>query len=1027
MYYECVRTTSGLWELGSSMSDQDAMRIQSRVRIETENKPYPEMQQTAAAAAGFAATAPKGDAYLKELLSRQQRGDRLSEEEAFAFYNLQFPKMQGLKEENVKRFIKSIKEQTDNAKVVRGKRKLRKLAAIKDACYAAGLTKRGEDDKLIPIFQRGGRMNVQSKALARLFHAISGIVQKRKPKKDPDISAAAGTGKMQQPKMGAAQHGPMNGMHNWDPTLAGYMQPDYNMHDPGMMASQLYGGNPNVHPPAGLRLSGKFQAAAAAGTDSWTPYGGLMDFPAVLHRKYEPKEQIGSGAFATVYRAEIRATGKSCAVKRLEKRVSNESRLRIEVEALRRVSHPNITQLLDVAEHDEAVFLVIEYAAGGELFDAIVTRGNYTERDAMLVTTSVLQGLSCLHSHNVIHRDLKPENLLLSSKDTLTDVKITDFGMASILERDVRMTFTKGGTLQYVAPEIISSESGHSFPVDLWSLGVVVVCLLTGRGPFICRTLTDYVEAIRRIDETDGKCLFGPTWNGVSAEAQAFVQRLLRVQPERRPTAAQALQDPWLVNSSPSKRRRSDSAAELEDDNAKQRSRPLSANMERSHTDELRNFTFERKRLRIESGAQLAALESSSGSAPSLDDIKLSDIATPRGSTSSQISLSFDPGLPRSHRPSGGGRPTGGHGHRRQRSSLMHFLNAGMNADLSQLVDILSPTQDDSHTSLGFAQFLDDFSRTSTGAPMPRDSTSSLSGHMMPPRGSASSISAFPRDSSSSLSGGQVPRASTNSLAGHFQFVGNSTSSTSYSSGQLKFPRGSNSSTSFPAGQVPFSGSSSGGGSGAFPGSSGGSAGFPGNLQFPRDDDSSLSGRAQRESTGSLISLSSLGTPSPPPLHMPPKLRMLTELHRYTSNCSLGTINYNRIKNSLIEIGGPANFEELKPAISEYLRLVTLSSGSTLDQQLVCSIFERLIYLLNTKTDRGRTYDFLRSEFNKALLDKCTPFIDLIFASLPKDLFKIRKKHGESTLSAASVSAYDSQTMGTISDMMLLADDSGQI
>ena len=100
-------------------------------------------------------------------------------------------------------------------------------------------------------------------------------------------------GKMRQPKMGAAQHGPMNGMHNWDPTLAGYMQTDYNMHDPGMMASQLYGGNPNVHPPAGLRLSGKFQAAAAAGTDSWTPYGGLMDFPAVLHRKYEPKEQIG--------------------------------------------------------------------------------------------------------------------------------------------------------------------------------------------------------------------------------------------------------------------------------------------------------------------------------------------------------------------------------------------------------------------------------------------------------------------------------------------------------------------------------------------------------------------------------------------------------------------------------------------------------------------------------------------------------------------------------------------------------------
>ena len=118
------------------------------------------------------------------------------------------------------------------------------------------------------------------------------------------LSVLCCAGKMQQPKMGAAQHGPMNGMHNWDPMLAGYMQ---------MMASQLYGGNPiihkervSVHPSAGLRLSGKFQAVAAAGTNSWTPYGGLMDFPdsrtpygglmdfpAVLHRKYEPKEQIG--------------------------------------------------------------------------------------------------------------------------------------------------------------------------------------------------------------------------------------------------------------------------------------------------------------------------------------------------------------------------------------------------------------------------------------------------------------------------------------------------------------------------------------------------------------------------------------------------------------------------------------------------------------------------------------------------------------------------------------------------------------
>lgn len=1002
MYFTCVRTNSGLWELGNSISDQDAMRINSRVRIETENKPYPGMA-TAAGSAGFPARTATGmqrDAYLKELLNRQMRGERLSEEEAYTFYTLQFPKMQGLKEEHVRGYIKSIKQQTDNAKVVRGKRKLRKLAAIRDACLASGLTKRGEDDKVIPIFQRGGRMNIQSKALAQLFHAISGIVQKRKPKKDTDASKSAAPAKM-RPKMGAAPPmtmGGMGGMQQWDPMLGGYMQNGYNAQvGPSAMASQMYVEDPTVldHRPCNLRLSNKFPVgAAAAAVDleggSWPAYSAMLDFPAALKRKYDPKEQIGSGAFATVFRAEIRGTSKSCAIKRLEKRVSNESRLRVEVEALRRVSHPNITQLLDVAEHDDAVFLVIEYAAGGELFDAIVSAGNYTERDAMLVTTNVLKGLSCLHSHNIIHRDLKPENLLLSSKDTLTEVKITDFGMASILERDVRMTFTKGGTLQYVAPEIISSEAGHSFPVDLWSLGVVVVCLLTGRGPFICRTLTDYVDAIRRIDETDGKCLFGPTWNGVSDEAQSFVQKLLRVQPERRPTATQALQDPWITTV-PSKRQRSDSSSldlDLAEDNSKRRSRPLSANMERSHTDELRNFTFERKRLRVESGAQLAALEASQNSAPSLDDIKLSDIATPRSSLSSTISINFDP-TPRGDTPSRRTRPSGGGGHRRQRSSLMHFLNAGMNTDLTQLVDILSPSADDNPTSLGFAQFLDDFSRT--GASMPRDSSSSLSGPHFP----RDSVNSLPRNSTSSFSG-QIPRNSLSSFnPGPLNFGQNSTSTSSSSSANSSFP-GRN--IQFPMRNSTSSASAST------------STSFPPQLQFnpPRDSTSSLGHIHPRDSTSSFVSLDSTSslTPSPPAQptqHMAPKLRMLTELHRYTS-INPAASNYQRIKTSLIEIGGSANFLELKPAINEYLRLVRESTGSTVfEQQLVVSIFERLIFLLHKKTSHPVALATLRAEFNNSLVDKCASFVQLIFDSLPKNLFKVRSKR-DVLLTGASAS-----------------------
>ena len=725
-----------------------------------------------------------------------------------------------------------------------------------------------------------------------------------------------------------------------------------------------------------------------------------------------------SGAFATVYRAEIRADGKNCAVKRLEKRVSNKSRLHAEVEALRRVSHPNITQLLDVAENEDALFLVIEYAAGGELFDAIVSRGNYTERDAMLVTKNVLKGLSCLHSHNIIHRDLKPENLLLSSKDTLTDVKITDFGMASILERDVRMTFTKGGTLQYVAPEIISSETGHSFPVDMWSLGVVVVCLLTGRGPFICRTLADYVTAIRRIEESGGKCLFGPSWNGVSPEAQNFVQKLLQVFPERRPTAVQALQDPWFM-AVPSKRRRSTPSVFGDpdcSDETKARGRPLSAKMERSHTDELRNFTFERKRLRIESGAQLAALETGQNSGPSLEDLKLSDLATPRESESSTISLhNFDPmshdhsiaatelnsdlkelkikNIP-THRP----RPSGGH--RRQRSSLMHFINAGMNTDLSQLVDILSTPQDDNQSSnLDFGQFLDDFSRTPPANSIPPDSMSSLS-NTFQARDSISSLSritsaALPFGLSNSSSGG----SGTTGFAGTMPYLTSSSGSGSGSgSGNMNSSFAGNFSFPLNVSATPSMSTS-----------------FPGQFNIGIDSNSTL--RAQRDSTNSFVSLGSFGAPSPPVLKMTPKLKILSTLHRLTCT-NPSQCNYNRIKLALLEVASEADYLELKPAIQEYLRLIRVNAGSSVDQQLVVTIFERLIYLLRARTNHPTVLETLAAEFKHALVHKCAPFIHSVFSAIPMNISSARARI-EPSVPASAASPTFASDVSAATRMML--------
>jgi len=256
--------------------------------------------------------------------------------------------------------------------------------------------------------------------------------------------------------------------------------------------------------------------------------------------------------------------------------------------------------LSEVIETESHVYLVLEYMGGGELFDAIVAHGGYTEAQAVAVTRNILSALVYLHSKGVIHRDLKPENLLLVDSSNLVDVKLTDFGMATILKDNCRLTFTKAGTLQYVAPEIICSDSGYSFAVDLWSLGIVVVCLLTGNAPFACRTPEEYRHAIESIASTNGSCLFGPQWSGISSDAQAFVHALLRVRPGDRPTALQALKHPWLADEA--------SNAEGEASEAPSRThmkRPLSSRMERSHTNELRHYSNQRKRGRIRSALYL--------------------------------------------------------------------------------------------------------------------------------------------------------------------------------------------------------------------------------------------------------------------------------------------------------------------------------------------------------------------------------------------------------------------------------------
>jgi calcium/calmodulin-dependent protein kinase I len=157
--------------------------------------------------------------------------------------------------------------------------------------------------------------------------------------------------------------------------------------------------------------------------------------------------------------------------------------LETEINVLSRVRHPNCVSLLEMFETDDAVYLVTDLAAGGELFDQLLKKGYYTEGDAARLVREILLGVEYLHSLDIVHRDLKPENLLFADTTETARLMITDFGLSKVLTNGNDVLMTACGTPGYVAPEVLE-QIGHGKPVDIWSIGVIAYTLLCGYTPF---------------------------------------------------------------------------------------------------------------------------------------------------------------------------------------------------------------------------------------------------------------------------------------------------------------------------------------------------------------------------------------------------------------------------------------------------------------------------------------------------------------------------------------------------------------
>jgi calcium/calmodulin-dependent protein kinase I len=220
-------------------------------------------------------------------------------------------------------------------------------------------------------------------------------------------------------------------------------------------------------------------------------------------------------------------------------------RLTTEVEILKKVKHPNIVCLKDMYETNEKLCLIMELVTGGELFDKIVEKGQYSEKDASTVVKKMLLAVEYLHSINIAHRDLKPENLLLRGDGSDTDVMLSDFGLSKIIGVESMME-TACGTPYYVAPEVLSA-TGYDKEVDLWSVGVITYLLLCGFPPFYGESLPEVFEQIMKAEYD----FPDPYWTDITKEAKDFIGKLLVVDAKKRLSATTALKHPWIVNGGP--------------------------------------------------------------------------------------------------------------------------------------------------------------------------------------------------------------------------------------------------------------------------------------------------------------------------------------------------------------------------------------------------------------------------------------------------------------------------------------------
>uniref|UniRef100_A0A8C5GDC2 MAP/microtubule affinity-regulating kinase 3 n=1 Tax=Gouania willdenowi TaxID=441366 RepID=A0A8C5GDC2_GOUWI len=252
---------------------------------------------------------------------------------------------------------------------------------------------------------------------------------------------------------------------------------------------------------------------------------------------YRLLKTIGKGNFAKVKLARHILTGKEVAIKIIDKTQLNPTSLQKlfrEVRIMKTLNHPNIVQLFEVIETEKTLYLIMEYASGGEVFDYLVAHGRMKEREARAKFRQIVSAVHYCHQRNIVHRDLKAENLLL---DADANIKIADFGFSNEFTAGSKLD-TFCGSPPYAAPELFQGKKYDGPEVDIWSLGVILYTLVSGSLPFDGQNLKELRERVLR-----GKYRV-PFY--MSTDCEGILRRFLVLNPTKRCSLEQIMRDKWI-------------------------------------------------------------------------------------------------------------------------------------------------------------------------------------------------------------------------------------------------------------------------------------------------------------------------------------------------------------------------------------------------------------------------------------------------------------------------------------------------